>query len=235
MTTPESIVSEIQKVDPSAIIELFVLDATSVGAGTFRFHAGTNGLSQNIIWQGETYVRYPVEVTGFEFTGAGQIPRPKMIVSNFLSTITALLLTYQDLLGVKVTRKRTLKKYLDAGNFPGGVNASADPSAEFPDDIYFIDRKSNENRLVVEFELASSMDLIGVQLPRRVIIQNACTWRYRGPDCGYTGDDYFTVADQPTDDVNQDVCGKKLRSCKLRFGESRQLPFGAFPGADLFR
>ena len=31
----------------------------------------------------------------------------------------------------------------------------------------------------------------------------------------------------------QDVCGKKLSSCKLRF--SGELPFGGFPGANLSR
>jgi hypothetical protein len=32
----------------------------------------------------------------------------------------------------------------------------------------------------------------------------------------------------------QDVCGKRLNSCKLRFGAT-ELPFGAFPGANLSR
>ena len=32
----------------------------------------------------------------------------------------------------------------------------------------------------------------------------------------------------------QDICGKRLNSCKLRFG-ARELPFGAFPGANLSR
>jgi hypothetical protein len=32
----------------------------------------------------------------------------------------------------------------------------------------------------------------------------------------------------------QDICGKRLNSCKLRFGAT-ELPFGAFPGANLSR
>lgn len=232
--TPETITSEIQKLEPSAIIELYELDATSLGGGINRFHAGTNNLNQNITWQGNAYVRYPVSVSGFEFTGAGTLPRPKVQVSNFLSAITTLVLAYNDLLGAKFTRKRTLKKYLDAVNFAGGVNATADPDAAFPDDIYYVDRKASENRNGVEFELAASFDLAGVQIPRRQIVQNVCVWKYRGGECGYVGTDMFTGNDAPTTDSARDVCGKRLSSCSLRFPD-QPLPFGGFPAADLIK
>lgn len=235
MSTPLEITSEIQKLEPSAIIELFELDASIVGGGILRFHSGTNQLSQNVIWQGNVYSRYPIQATGFEISGQGQLPRPKIRVSNYLSAITAYLLQYQDLIGSKITRKRTLKKYLDAGNFVGGVNPTADPDAHFADDIFFIDRKSVENREFVEFELASSMDLTGIALPRRQIIQNLCSWRYRSSECGYTGDSYFKADDTPTTDPDQDKCGKRVSSCKARFGATGDLNFGGFPGAGLFR
>jgi phage-related protein len=77
------------------------------------------------------------------------------------------------------------------------VNPDADDTANFADDIYYIDRKSHEDRDMVEFELASSVDLAGVQLPRRQVIQNICTWQYRGAECGFTG--------APVFDANDDV------------------------------
>lgn len=235
MSTPVEITSEIQKLAPSAVIELFILDATAIGGSIIRFHAGTNELSQNIIWQGNTYVKFPVQVTGFEFNGKGQLPRPKLTVSNVLSAITAVLLTYNDLQGAKVIRKRTLVKYLDAANFIGGSNPTADPAAEFPDDVFFVDRKVNENRLIVELELSSSFDVSGVQIPRRQIVANNCPFIYRSADCGYTGTNYFKADDTSTTVAGQDVCGKRLSSCKRRFGETAELSFGGFPGADLYR
>ena len=42
-----------------------------------------------------------------------------------------------------------------------------DPTAEFPQEIYTIDRKASENREVVVFELASVLDLAGVRVPKR--------------------------------------------------------------------
>lgn len=193
MSLPEVLATEIQKLEPSAMIELFVLDATALGGDVFRFHSGTNNLISNVVWQGETYVRFPVQIQGFEFNGRGQFPRPKLRVANVYSTITQIILNFNDLLGAKVTRKRTMAKFLDAVNFAGSVNPDADDTAEFPDDIYYVDRKSQENREVVEFELAASIDLAGVSLPRRQIIQNSCIWRYRGAECGYAG---FPLWDQ---------------------------------------
>jgi lambda family phage minor tail protein L len=233
--TVQAIASEIQKLAPSSVIELFVLDLALFGQGPVRFHAGTNALQQRVVWQGNAYEAFPIEVEGFEFNGNGQVPRPRLRVANVTGTITALVLTYQDLIGAKITRKRTLAKYLDAQNFPGALNATADPSAEFADDMYYVDRKSRETRDVVEFELAASFDLEGVSLPRRQIVQNVCPWRYRASECSYTGSSYFDANDQSVSSSAQDICGKRLSSCQARFGQSAELPFGGFPAAGLFR
>jgi lambda family phage minor tail protein L len=191
MSLNSTVASEIQKLAPNAVVELFELDATSLGGDVLRFHAGTNSLSANVVWDGETYTRFPIQVSGFDITAGGQFPRPRVKVSNALSAITAVLLQYSDLLGTKFTRIRTFARYLDAVNFSGGVNPSADPNVEFRRDIFYVERKVSENRDMVEFELVSSADVAGVKLPRRQIIQNTCVWKYRGTECGYTGGPLF--------------------------------------------
>ena len=235
MTYPLKISSELQKLAPNAIIELYELDASPFGGDVYYFHAGTNSLTQTVTWQGQQYQPYPVKITGFEICTGGQIPRPKMAVSNISGIITALVLAYDDLLGAKVTRKRTMQKYLDAVNFSGGVNPNADPTAEFPDDIYYVERKTSENKSAVEFELSASFDVQGVKLPRRQIIQNICPWKYRGAECGYAGTNYFDSNDQPVGYLGLDVCGKRISSCELRFGANAELPFGGFPAASLIK
>lgn len=187
MSLNENIAVEIQKLEPSSIIEVFELDATELGGEIFRFHNGTNELNQNLVWQGNEYIRFPIQVTGFELNGQGQFPRPVVSVSNVLSAITTILLEYNDLIGSKFTRKRTLLRYLDAVNFPDGTNPDADPTAFIPDDIYWVDRKSSEDRDQVQFELASAADLQNVQIPNRTVIKNSCPWAYRSAECSYTG------------------------------------------------
>lgn len=223
--------SEIQSLSPSATIELFELDMTLIPGGSIeRFHAGTNGIQQPIVWTGQTYMPAPIEAEGFDVSAQGTLPRPKIRVANAMGVLSEVAAQNDDLVGCKVTRIRTLARYLDAVNFPGG-NANADPSQELPRDIYFVEQKTNETIYVVEWELSSAFDLFGVQLPRRQVIQNTCMSKYRSAECSYVGSAKFTVNDQPTTDPAKDVCGKRLSSCKARFGESAVLPYGGFPGA----
>ena len=74
-----------------------------------------------------------------------------------------------DLTGAKVTRIRTMARFVDAANFSGATNpfGTPDPDAEFPREVYYIDRKSEENRQVVQFELAAIFDMAGIRAPKR--------------------------------------------------------------------
>tara|TARA_B100000424_G_scaffold129928_1_gene98472 strand:- start:150 stop:731 length:582 start_codon:yes stop_codon:yes gene_type:complete len=175
----DPVFSDIQKPNPSAIIELFTLtlDNALHGATTvYRFHAGTNlDANGKIVWDGNEYLRFPVEATGFAYQ-RGQLPRPTLTVSNMGSpSISAILLTVNqttagnDLTGAKVVRIRTMARFLDAANFSGATNpfGTPDPTAEFPQEIYYIDRKKAENREVVSWELAAVFDLAGIRSPKR--------------------------------------------------------------------
>ena len=184
MSVNSAVFSDLQSINPSAIIELFTLqlDTALHGANTiYRFHAGSNlNANGQIVWAGNAYLRFPIQASGFAFQ-KGQLPRPKLIVSNGGNqgsslanlSFSAILLSVNettagnDLTGAVVTRIRTLAKFIDAVNFANGQNATADPNAEFPQEIYSIDRKSSENREVVEFELAAPTDLAGVRIPGR--------------------------------------------------------------------
>ena len=173
-----SIITDLQKVNPSAIIELFSITTEAALHGsnaTYRFHSGTNRVGNgDIIWAGNTYIKMPIQAEGFAFQ-KGQLPRPTLTISNALGTITAILLNVNsitagnDLTGATVTRIRTLAKFIDAVNFSGGTNpyGTPDPTAEFPQEIYSIDRKATETREIVEFELASVLDLVAITCPKR--------------------------------------------------------------------
>ena len=226
---------EIQKLAPSALVELFVLDYTSLGGTVVYFHAGTNQLLANVTWQGQVYTARPVMATGFEKSGQGTMPQPQFTCSNIDGSISALCKAYADLVGAKVTRKRTFAKYLDAVNFPGGVNPTADPTVAFTDEVWFVNCKTNEDFLSVVFQLASASDVAGVQLPRRQCTANICSWVYRSAECSYAGGAVADGNDVATAVLANDVCGKRLASCKLRFGAFAQLPFGGFPAAGLVR
>ena len=178
MSVNSAVFSDLQSINPSAIIELFTLqlDTALHGANTiYRFHAGSNlNANGKIVWAGNDYLRFPIQASGFAFQ-KGQLPRPKITISNATGLISSILLTVNqtttgnDLTGATVTRIRTLAKFIDAVNFPGNTNplGTPDPNAEFPREVYSIDRKSTETREIVEFELAAPTDLAGVRIPKR--------------------------------------------------------------------
>jgi lambda family phage minor tail protein L len=115
------------------------------------------------------------------------------------------------------------------------ANPNADPTQEFPPEIWFIDRKSMETRDAVEFELASALDFAEQMLPRRQIIANQCPFVYRGPYCNYVGPPVATALDVPTSDPDLDRCGRRLSSCQLREWPDGILNFGGYPAAALIR
>ena len=184
-------ISELQSINPSSIIELFTLELFNNLHGSndvLRLHSGTKmNTNTDIVWQGNSYQKFPIEASGFEFTSRGQIPRPTMQIANLigldkdnkvltmsdLMVLVNLTTPQNDLIGTKVTRIRTLASSLDAVNFEGNTNPFGTPSAdELPQEIFFIDRKVNENRLFVEFELVSELDLAGLKIPKRQVLRS---------------------------------------------------------------
>ena len=168
--------------------------------------------NSKIVWNGEDYWPVPIEATGFETSSRGALPTPSIAIASqsdesvtLLSLLKHSILKFGDIIGAKVTRRRTFAKYLDWVNFdfdtiinsnptartfspriqelPDGYEP--DPNAELPADVYYIERKTAENKTALQYQLSSSLDLEGVLVPRRVIIADKCNWEYRGPGCWY--------------------------------------------------
>ncbi|ADW76093.1 phage minor tail protein L (plasmid) [Rahnella aceris] len=194
--------------------------------------------AKSIWWQGNEYSAWPVQIEGIEASTSGSGAQPKLTVANLDGSITALCLAYDDMLQAVVTIHDTLAQYLDARNFAGG-NATADATQEKLQ-VFYIDSKSMETNISVEFTLSSPMDLQGLMIPTRQL-HSLCTWcirgKYRSGDgCDYAGTNYFDKHGNPVSDPSLDVCNGTLNTgCKLRFGANNELPFGGFPGTSLIK
>ena len=53
--------------------------------------------------------------------------------------------------------------------------------------------------------------------------------------CPYAAAAMFDRKGKAVTDPAEDVCGKRIRDCKLRFGENGRLPTRAFPGVGRVR
>ena len=178
-----TIEADVQQGWHDAIVELIDLDLSLITSDPADIFYFTNQLKPDdtkIQWKGNIYEPIPIAAAGYEKSTTGQIAQPTLTVANVLGTFTQVINELDDLVGAKVTRRRTLGKYLDG-------EPDADPLQEFPIDVFYIERKTQENSMVISWQLASVLDLEGLKLPRRIITQNYCQWRYRGSECGFTG------------------------------------------------
>ena len=124
----DKITQDIHGFEPGAVIELFELDISTGTAPSsepiLRWHSGINENMQEIVWQGNKYAAFPIEAEGFEFSGKGAIPRPTLTVANITSMLTGVINEYDDLVGAKITRKKTFAKYLDSYCYTNGYPVS---------------------------------------------------------------------------------------------------------------
>jgi lambda family phage minor tail protein L len=190
--TNNALVTELQgQAQASAYLTVFEIelpDSNIGGAGEDKlyFHDGQNGTS-DITWYSlvnesdfgsstashynqRPYLALPIESEGWEIrgSGTGSLPRPTIRLGNINQFFNAYLADWDDLVGAKVIRRRTLQKHL-----------TTNPPVEFNRDIFYIERKSSETVGVVEFELVSAFDVEGISLPRRSILAARCPWKYK--------------------------------------------------------
>jgi len=237
-----------------------VLSQTPAGvtpafAGNQHWEDSSGGTSYNdanftvdgsLQWRGNTYAPVDVEVEGFDLSSSGPLPRPTVRVGNANNVFSSLINDADDLIGAKVTRWRTLKRFLDG-------NVDADPDAHFPVEVYNVNRKMSQNKVFVEWELASPMDQQGRMIPGRQVLRDTCTHQYRrwtgtafdytNVTCPYVGRDgqspsiagpYFRFTTDLTTDPSLDLCGKRYQDCVARFLD-QPLPTRAFPAAGKIR
>jgi lambda family phage minor tail protein L len=190
---------EATSLEPSQLLEFYLIyydwpeDQNSVLALT----PIQKGINIQVIWQGQSYLSYPMEISGFESSGDNTLPRPRVMLSNKDYAISKYLKVHNNLIGAKIVRKRTFAKFLDDSNFEGGQNpffdvveqiTSASETSFLPDQTFYVNRRVSETKELVELELSSVFELDNVYLPNRNVYARYCTWIYRGHGCRYAGE-----------------------------------------------
>lgn len=218
----QKVASEAMSLEPSQILEFYLIyyawpeDQNSVLAlSPISPGAERNSIAADrIIWQGQEYVSYPMETSGFEVKGDNSLPRPRLKVSNIEYVISKYLKTHNNLIGCKVIRKRTFARFLDDVNFEGGKNpyfdintqnSEASASSYLPDQTFYINRRTTETKDLVELELSTVFELDNSYLPNRNVYARYCTWIYRGHGCLYSKEPIKTSNDEDFKDSSGNV------------------------------
>ena len=74
--------SEIQTLCPGALVPLFELDATSIGGDLTCWCPFVNRLGNPVVFQGVTYLPFPIKDSGFEHSTDGALPTPTIQVAG---------------------------------------------------------------------------------------------------------------------------------------------------------
>tara|TARA_B110000305_G_scaffold165102_1_gene182581 strand:+ start:7078 stop:8142 length:1065 start_codon:yes stop_codon:yes gene_type:complete len=202
---------QLSSLTPDTLIDLYEIDfsnlqldfemmndlyGVNLGADTvYRFCPMINGVNP-IVWQGKSYQPQPIRAEGFEQKADGTLSRPTLSIANPDGLFSRIVHTNKDFSNCKITRKRTYARFLDNANFQNrNLNSdnknpfgTADSQSHLPDDIYFINKKNNENKKFIEFELVSSLELEDSPVPARIVLSDSCGWTYRcNIGCRYKG------------------------------------------------
>jgi lambda family phage minor tail protein L len=202
---------DLTNIYPGTSADQFPNGSQPIYQGVFRFHNNYNLYNNlanpygQIKWQDNYYFPFPVNVEGFEISSAGTLPTPTFSISNlspdysnnsFYRYIRMQIQSLGDIVGAKFTRIKTFLKYLDGSNFSQGYNPFNNNTGiyevELPRDIFYIDRKTAENKNIIQYQLNSILDVENATLPARTIFSTKCPFQYRGEGCCYEYDSRLT-------------------------------------------
>ena len=149
LESQRAINTHIHEIEPTTPIFLFEIDLNEIKPGTandygliqgpikdgvIRIHNDFNLFKVNrgiIKWKGNYYYPFPVYGEQFDVTSNGTIPTPKVKFSSqflddeynsFYKYIRMQINDLKDVVGAKVTRRKTFIRYLSPDNFEGDVN-----------------------------------------------------------------------------------------------------------------
>ncbi|OUT96575.1 MAG: hypothetical protein CBB96_01345 [Gammaproteobacteria bacterium TMED36] len=144
-----------------------------------------------IVFDGNTYYALPMEMTDLSINTEGVQNRPTLTIANVDSILRKSSIfqnandggidgianfKLEDLIGKRITKRSTLKKYLNIDT----SNVSTRAVVEYPKRVHIFDRIKQKTSDIVIFELANPFDLEKVNLPGRQVIGKYCPWAYQG-------------------------------------------------------
>src|SRR5690606_24866164 len=124
---------EASSLSPSSLITLFEIDISDIAEERgiilseddkyFRFHNNVKLVNTEIKFQNKIYFLSPINATEFEVKSQGVLPRPRLSIFindravELFAILKERIRLLGDLVGAKVTRKRTFAAFLDKDNF----------------------------------------------------------------------------------------------------------------------
>ncbi|MDR1471368.1 MAG: phage BR0599 family protein [Synergistaceae bacterium] len=158
--------------------------------------------SEDIVWNGETWVAFPFDMDSPVQNSDGELPRFAVRVSNVTRTVEGYLEQSGGGVGATVRMMVVMSSHLD----------ETTPVADEEFTVY----STSYDQDWVTFTLSGAVNLLR-RIPARRFLKNFCPFQYKGPEC-------MAVSDLTT-------CDKSLKACRARgnarrFGGEPGIPMG---------
>jgi lambda family phage minor tail protein L len=161
----ETIKQHIQNWALDPLVELYELDLSPLGSSTiYRFTPMTTEQTTALQFGGQVWQPLPILGDGFQYSNIEAPAKPTLSIANVNKTVLTAVLSNGDLVGAKLTRYRTFRKFLADGSSP-------DNAAFLPKDVFFVEKKLSHNRMAIQWQLTSALDKMGTKLPKRLFLQ----------------------------------------------------------------
>lgn len=164
---------ELVKEVTDPIIKLYEVDLTAVGGSIFRLTNMSNNYS-TISFKGFIWVPFPIDITGLGYTQGEAPAKPVLVISNVTKLLQASVAAYGDVVGGKITRYQTFRKFLADGATPNN-------NAHKPADTFLIDQKTSHNKSSITWNLISKLDIEEDKLPGRQMLRDPVGTQYGFP------------------------------------------------------
>jgi lambda family phage minor tail protein L len=155
-----------------------------------------------VTFDGVDYDFYDIVHSSIAEDSSGQIQKANLTIANVNREIQALLDEWDALRGCQVTITQVWQQTL------------GDPTAFISDILAVSDVSVSERRVVLN--LSSGLDVLNIQIPRRVMTRTFCRFTFKSVECAYAG--------------AGTMCNKTLNRCRELGNQER---FGAFPATPL--
>lgn len=164
------------------------------GAGTDLHFAEWDS---NVTFDGIEYAAFPIHHDEISENSEGSINSVRLTLGN----ASRLIQSYLELYDLRNKKVRIRLVWNDDLSDP-------DNKVDF---LFYIDSYSAAVE-AAEFVLLPKVDVLSLQLPKRIYARNYCQWRFKGTQCGYAG--------------SQTTCNRTFQRCREL---ANQVRFGGFP------
>jgi len=153
-----TIQQELQQQTINPLVEMYVIDLSVIGEAIHHFTPNIEG-SNNVSFGGTSYLPLPLAISSVERSTAGSPPRAQLNVNDYSRLLRSYIVDNEDLVGCRVTRFLTLRKFLDDGTSPDGSQRKQVVT-------FVINQLESTKGDDLVFGLRNLIDLPNLELPR---------------------------------------------------------------------